>query len=244
MEFGEFKEEFEKAIKANETMTFFCSCTVEYSGRAEAFLDRGDRIIIIKGDNTLLIHQPENSSPINYMKAGSSFVIEKTDNHSILKSQNLKLKETLNLELFRVYNFMRRKLDDGQSLELQGTEADMSDMIKNQPELISNNFKPLSREEHTKFGFIDVFGHDGNGQLVVIECKRYSAGLDAVQQLRRYVEKVKDLKNVEVKGIIASPAITPNANEMLKKFKFEWKLVNPPKRLEKYNKNQKNLGEY
>jgi hypothetical protein len=31
---------------------------------------------------------------------------------------------------------------------------------------------------------------------------------------------------------------------MLKKWGFEWKQVNPPKRLERYNKDQKNLGDW
>ena len=80
---------------------------------------------------------------------------------------------------------------------------------------------------------------------MIIECKRYSDGLDAVTQLRRYVEKIKDLKGTDkVKGIIASPSISPNALAMLKKWKFEWVMVNPPQRLEKYNKNQKSLGEF
>ena len=80
---------------------------------------------------------------------------------------------------------------------------------------------------------------------LIIECKRYTAGLDAVQQLRRYVEKIKELRGVKnVSGIIASPKIAPNAEEMLKKWGFSWKLVNSPMRLVRHNKNQKNLSNY
>jgi len=242
MELNDFRAGFKEALARNKSMVFFCNCEVRYSGRAEAFLPRGDRLIVVKSDNTVLIHQPEGSNPVNYMKPNSKIGLKHIENHLILKSQNLDYKDYLDIEIFRVYNFMSHKLEDGLKLELVGTEKDMSDMIKAKPELISKDFKPLSREEHTKFGFIDVFGHDNKGNLIVIECKRYTASLQSVTQLRRYVEKIKELKGTEkVKGILASPKISPNALEMLKKWGFEWKQVYPPKRLERYNHQQKKL---
>jgi len=107
------------------------------------------------------------------------------------------------------------------------------------------DIEPLSREEHTKYGFIDVFGHDGQGNMVVVECKRYTASLACVTQLRRYVEKIEELKGVEgVKGVLASPSISPNALEMLKKWGFKHVVVHPPKRLERFNKDQASLDSF
>ncbi|HHE36230.1 MAG TPA: DUF91 domain-containing protein [Candidatus Woesearchaeota archaeon] len=245
MELIDFRVRFEEALARNESIVFFCNCEVKYSGRAEAFLARGDRVIIVKSDNTVLVHQPEGSNPVNYMKPNSRIELERVENRLVLKTRNLEYKDYLDIDIFRVYNFMSHKLEDGLKLEIVGTEKDMSDMIKAKPELISPDFKPLSREEHTKFGFIDVFGHDKKGNLVVVECKRYTASLQCVTQLRRYVEKIKELKGIEhVKGVVASPRISPNALDMLRKWGFEWKQVHPPKRLEKYNKDQRNLYEW
>ncbi|HJX05724.1 MAG TPA: endonuclease NucS [Candidatus Nanoarchaeia archaeon] len=244
MELIDFKEKFQDAIIRNESIVFFCNCEIRYSGRAEAFLAPGDRMVIVKADNALIVHQPEGGNPINYMKPNSKIVLENFENHLLLKAQNLETKDYLDLEIFRVHSFMSHKLEDGIKQELAGNEKDMSDMLKNHPELISKDFKPLSREEHTKFGFIDVFGHDKQGNLVVVECKRYTASLQCVTQLRRYVEKISELKGIElkrVKGILASPTISPNALDMLKKWGFEWKQVNPPKRLERYNRDQRTL---
>jgi RecB family endonuclease NucS len=242
MELGEFKELFEQAIKKNHVISFFANCEIRYSGRAESELDRGDRLIVIKADNTLLVHQPKNSNPINYMKQETAYELAKEGEHLVLLARHTKLKEFMEITIYRVYDFISRNLEDGQSLELVGSEKDMSDMIKENPHLISQDFKPLSREEHTKFGFIDVFGHDKKGNLIVVECKRYVAGLDAVDQLRRYVEKIKELKGVDkVKGIIAAPQISPNALGMLKKWNFTFVDVHPPKRHERYKKDQKTL---
>lgn len=248
MTLNTFRLNVEKAVASNETISFFCKCKIKYSGRAEAELEEGERLIIIKSDNSILVHQPQGSSPVNYMKNESSVIFDENEKGVlVLNSYNPKFKDYLDIEILKVYSFQSKKLEDGKKLVLIGSEKDMSDMIKETPEVISKDFKPLSREEHTKFGFIDVFGHDKKGNLVIIECKRYSAGLSAVQQLRRYVEKIIELKGIKeenVKGIIAAPEIAPNAKEMLEKWGFSFCIVNPPKRLERFNKDQKSLGDF
>lgn len=243
----EFSNKFNEALRSNESIVFFCSCEVEYSGRAEAELPIGDRIVIVKSDNTLLIHQPVDNNPINYMKKGSSIRLVDEDDSLRIKTYNADYKDYLDIIIYDVYNFISRKLYDGKELILAGNEQDMSDMIKEKPELIASDFQPLSREEHTKYGFIDVFGHDNKGNLVIIECKRYSAGLSAVQQLRRYVEKMSELKGIEpgrIRGVLAAPDITKNAKEMLTNWDFSFVSVEAPKRLEKYRKNQKSILDY
>lgn len=247
MDLKKFKSELLSAVAANKTIAIFCRCIVSYSGRAESELEEGDRLIIVKSDNTILIHQPEGSSPINYMKADSSIDVIDMDGSLLLKSENRKLKESITVFLSEVFEITSHKLEDGRKITLVGNERDMSDMIKNNPSIISKDFIPLSREEHTKFGFIDVFGHDGQGNLVIVECKRYTAGVSAVQQLRRYVEKIVELRGVgkdKVKGVLAAPDIAKNAQEMLIKWGFTFAKAEPPKRHEKYKKDQKQLIEF
>ncbi|MEK6963118.1 MAG: endonuclease NucS [Nanoarchaeota archaeon] len=245
MDFSSFREHFDEAMKKAQMIVFFCECTIQYSGRAEAFLDKGDRLILIKQDKTMQVHQPEGSTPVNYMKAGAEIRLEHQNKHYTLKAFHPADKDYLDIEIYKVYDCLMRKLEDGQKLELVGTERDMSDWIMQNPTSIGKDFKPLSREEHTKFGFIDVFGHDREGNLVIVECKRYTANLDAVTQLRRYVEKIIELKGVKrVKGILASPAISPNAETMLKKWGYTWVHVHPPKRLERHNKKQRSIMDF
>lgn len=245
MERSMFIEEFEAAKAKHEMLVLFCNCEIAYSGRAEAYLPRGDRLIIIKQDGVFLIHQPEKGNPINYLKSGAELLLEKHEGHLLLKGKYTPNKEFLDVEIYRIYEAMRRRLEDGQQQELHGNEAEMSDAIRNKPELISQDFKPVSREEQTKVGFVDVFGHDGKGNLIVVECKRYSAGLSAVSQLHRYVEKMKEVKGTKnVKGIMASPKITANAEEMLKGYGYEWKLVKPPLRYARHDRKQQSLAAF
>ena len=172
----------DNALEKGKCVTIFGNFSIKYSGRAESYLSDGDRIIIIKSDKTLLIHQPKGSAPINYMKENTAYRLYSEGGKSILSCSNGK--EYMTIIVNRIYSFLEHELIDGQKLQITGSEKDMSMMIFNNPGLIEAGFIPLSMEEHTKFGFIDVFGFDSLGNLVVVECKRYSADPKAVDQLK------------------------------------------------------------
>ncbi|MBN1646127.1 endonuclease NucS [Candidatus Woesearchaeota archaeon] len=237
-------EDIEQAIKERRTVIFSSRCTIQYEGRAKTHLEEGDRIFIIKPDSTLLVHQVTGSSPVNYMKPTTVHKIVKDGEVAYLKSENIRQKEHLRAELRQIHFLETPMLKDEAKIQLAGNEKDMSDFLYANPEMVEPGFTPLSREEHTKYGFIDVFGYDTNGVLTIIECKRYNADFSAVDQLRRYVEKIKSSKGIDqVRGIMASPAITSNAKTMLENWGFTWKKIEPPKKLTK-SKNQKGLGDF
>ena len=242
MELEEYATLLNDSLQRNETVVFGCKCSVRYSGRAESYLDTGDRLVIIKGDKTLLVHQPSGNAAINYMKPEShhSFVVENA--HLLLRSRNILLKETMEVKIELMHFFNSYKLEDGQNIMIVGTEDDMAKMIYSNPELVEKGFKPVSMEEQTKYGYIDVLGTDAEGNLVVVECKRYCADLSAVTQLRRYVEKLMASKGVShIRGILAAPKITPNARSMLEDWKYKFVSVSPPKYFEEYDSRQRRL---
>jgi len=244
----EFIEAFDNAMEKNHTMIISSECEVVYSGRAESYLPRGDRIIIIKNDKTLLVHQPEGNNPINHMRLGANHKITRPikDNKTVvIRSEHTKHKEHLIITIHKIHHYHSQTMVDEGKILVRGTEKDMSEMLYNNPEMVELGFKPLSREEHTKYGFIDVFGYDKNNILVVVECKRQNADLQAVTQLRRYVEKIMQNKGLKTaRGILASPDISANAKKMLEEWGYEWKRIGPPRFFEKYDKKQKLLNTY
>jgi len=239
---NEYRTLLKDALKRNETVIITCKCSVKYSGRAESQLAEGDRIIIIKSDNTLLVHQPTGNTPVNYMKPHANHNLVLENGKIVLKATNQLLKESMDIRISRIYFFNSYKLEDGENILVTGTEADMANMIYENPSKIEQGFKPVSKEEQTKYGFIDVLGVDSNGILTVVECKRYSADLSAVTQLRRYVEKLMISKGItKVRGILAAPKITPNALRMLQDWGYSFASVIPPKYMEEANKKQSKL---
>ncbi|HLD12744.1 MAG TPA: endonuclease NucS [Candidatus Nanoarchaeia archaeon] len=241
----DFVNWFRSWVNSGCLLVFAANCEVRYSGRAESYLPKGDRLVMIKPDNSVHVHQPSGNMPVNHMREGAQQVIEEVDGCWVVRSSHAVNKEELLIQLHKVYFFQEQLLDDGKKVVVAGTEADMAEMIYDHPEIIEAGFTPLSREEHTKYGFIDVFGFDGDNNLVVIECKRQTADLHAVTQLRRYVEKIKQSKGLDkVRGIIASPEISANAKKMLEDWGFGWRRIKPPKFLEKYDKSQQRLDYY
>lgn len=238
----EYLEKLEKSLNSKETVIISANCSIEYSGRAESYLQAGDRIIIIKPDRNILIHQPNGNTPVNYMKSDRGHKLD-VEGLPVLKSKNKK--EEIKIKLNKIFFVHTQIMKDDEKIMLKGTERDMSEKIFNNPELIEEGFKPLSQEEHTKYGFIDVFGYDSNNNLVVVECKRYTGDLKAVTQLRRYVEKIKEMKGIErVRGVLACPNISGNAKKMLEDWGYSYVKVNPPKYLEKHQKKQKKIDEF
>ncbi len=227
------------ALEKNQDIMLMCNCKVEYDGRAKSHLSTGDRIILIKSDKSLIIHQPTGNNPVNYMKPGTHHQITTENSSTVVNSYNDK--EYMKVTINKIHSLHSHKLEDTEKIKIAGTEADMNEHILRNPQLIHSNFKPLSLEEHTKYGFIDVFGYINN-ELAVVECKRFTADLSAVSQLRRYVEKIKKTKGLKkVKGIIASPSITPNALKMLEDFGYTYVNVKPPIKHEKFYEKQKKL---
>lgn len=242
------QEEILSALAKGEFIAFYCRCAITYSGRAESYLGYGDRLIAVKQDKTVMIHQPTGGMPINYVKAPAAIELalendDEGETQLVFRASNGD--DEVYVQITHIYDILSRKLEDGAKQELSGNEAQMSDMIRDNPLVISRDFLPLSREEHTKYGFIDVFGHLGDGTLAIVECKRYTAGLAGVTQLKRYVDKMKKVKGVDkITGFLAAPAITANALEMMNEYGFSFARVDPPKRLVNKKRRQKRIDSF
>jgi len=239
------KNSLDNSLKRGELITIYCECEVNYEGRAYSKLERGDRLIIIKPDKTILVHKPKGRNPVNWMGEGSSIKTDSNDEALFINSESINPREHMIIKASRIHSIMSCELSDEEEISVAGTEADMAQMIYEKPYLISNEFKPVSLEEQTKYGYIDVMGHDDKGTLIIVECKRVTAGLSAVQQLRRYVEKIKKAKGVkEVIGYIAAPSMTKNSEQMLKDWGYCFARVEPPIRNTIDKSQQKRLKDF
>lgn len=241
----EYAQLIRDALTRNESVVLAGYCTVRYSGRAESFLEYGDRIIMLKSDNTLIVHQPQGNAPINYMKPGSDITVSIDKGNLLVYGRHIHKKEHLWVSIEKVHFFNNAKLEDAQAIVIQGTERDMSDMLYKNPDMVEPGFTPVTQEEQTTYGFIDVFGTDSNGMLTIVECKRTCADLSAVTQLRRYVERMKATKGIDqIRGIIAAPKITQNAQKMLEDWGYSFKAVKPPMYLERFDRSQTKLDTF
>ena len=81
-------------------------------------------------------------------------------------------------------------LDSGDFL-LNASEDDMHRAILLKPELLEEGFKPISWEKKVEPGFVDIYGEDKNGKLVIVEVKRKTASKEAALQLANILNPSK-----------------------------------------------------
>jgi len=240
---GEAAAAIERAWRRKESCVLAGTCRVIYEGRAKSFLDWGDRLLLLKNDGTFIVHKPSGNNPANWMRPGCDLHLWDEDGALVIRLESKKPAETMRVEVRELFFVSSSALRDGTSLVQTGTEADLAKFIMQNPSVIDPDFVPSNLEEQTKYGFLDVYGRmKSSGAAVIIEVKRYTADLSAVSQLRRYVERVRNLSgNEKVLGFIAAPAITKNALKMLRDFGFEFRRVEPPEHLVPESRNQSRL---
>jgi len=228
-------------IRKKAVINIFAYCKVSYEGRALSQLDWGERFIMLKPDGTFLIHQERKTDPVNWQppKSRSRALIK--NNTLILESHRRSPKEKLEVEIEKVYFGSFAIAEDYQELELAGYEKDMGDMIMKHPSIIESGFTPTAREYGTEHGFIDILGKDKEGNLMVLELKCRKAGVNAVKQIRRYLNDFEEGKNTylkevgvekkKIRGLLVAPDIGEDAKELLEEEGIEFKAVEAPKEL-------------
>jgi RecB family endonuclease NucS len=235
----EIKLLIDSAVSSEAILTIFARCRVHYDGRAKSELGPGDRVIIVKPDGSFLIHQKEKREPVNWQPPGSVVRLELRE-RPVLVSVRRKPRETLEVELDEVYLLTIFHAEDYEELALTGSEAEMAELIFENPELIEPGFKPLYREKPIRHGIVDVLGVDRDGNIVVLELKRRRADLNAVSQLKRYVETLLE-EYENVRGILVAPSLTSGAKRLLEKEGLEFRRLEPTKRSRKAGGKQLTL---
>ena len=211
--------------KSAFTIIIYASFEADYKGRSRAYLPMGNRIIIIKPDGTILIHEGKKREPVNWQPPGSrvSFIIR--DNQLLIKSIRDRPRETLLIRVKELYFIAFVKLDTT-GIESDVSEKKLVEKVLLKPELIEEGFRPIRTEVQTPFGYIDLVGEDKDGRLVVVEFKRVTAQVDAVYQLMRYIQHMKSNTRREIRGILVAPSITDRGKIIAKRYGLEFKKIN------------------
>jgi RecB family endonuclease NucS len=213
--------------KAEKTFLLLVGdCMIDYRGRARSFLDWGERVIMIKQDGAVLVHQPVMREPVNWQPSGSKTEFSVKDDNLILRSRHTNPPEKMKIIFRNIQLVTATSLRDNAKLIISGMETDVVNEIISNPEVIEEGLRISKREKHVKSGMIDLFGYDKNHTPVVIEVKRSLANISAVQQLRMYVSDIKkDVDSANVRGILCAPRIPDMVKKLLSDYGLEWQEV-------------------
>jgi hypothetical protein len=218
----------EKAFAQRRTLIVAGTCHVHYVGRASSTLEAGERMLIIKADGSLLVHRPVGYEPVNWQSSGSIFHVQVRDESSLeVHAVRQKPRENVKITFTDVLMVSALSLDDSGEFLLYASEEDMHKAILLKPELLEDGFKPIGYEKKVEPGFVDVYGVDKDGRLVVVEVKRKTAGKEAVLQLARYIDAIKEKANRELRGVLVAPSLGKNVQRMLAAMGLEFKALDP-----------------
>ncbi|MEM3443232.1 MAG: endonuclease NucS [Candidatus Bathyarchaeia archaeon] len=223
-------ENFAKdAIFHHKTLIMVGNCWVQYAGRARSKLEPGERILIIKEDGSLLVHRSVGYEPVNWQPPGCIFHVQAKDKLLEIHAVRKKPSESVRVFFDKLIMVSAFNLVDSGEFALYASEEDMHRVILLKPSVLEEGFKPISYEKKVEPGFVDVYGIDKNGKLVVVEVKRKTAGKEAVLQLAKYIEAIKEKANRELRGILAAPDMSKDAKRLLISLGLEFKPLNPKK---------------
>ncbi len=217
------------AISGRKTLVVVGNCWVDYHGRASSTLEPGERILIIKEDYSVLVHRPKGYEPVNWQPSGCFFHTHKRKGILIIRALRPKSRESIVVSFDRVYVLSVLNLIDRGEFSLYASEEDMQRAVLIQPSLIEEGLKPITYEKMVEPGFIDVYGIDKDGKMVVIEIKRKTAGKEAALQLARYIGSLKLEANREVRGILVAPQIARGVQKLLLSLGLDFKILDPKK---------------
>jgi RecB family endonuclease NucS len=219
-----------EAISQRRTLLIVGKCKVDYVGRARSKLEAGERILLVKADGSFLVHRSIGREPVNWMPGANSIVHVQQRKHLLeIRALRRRPPESICVTFEGISLATALSLEDTAEFSLYASEEDMQKAVLLKPELLEEGFKPISWEKKVDPGFIDVYGTDKNGMLVIVEIKRKTAGKDAVLQLARYIEAIKSRADRKVRGILASPAIAKGVQRLLVTSGLEFKNLDPKK---------------
>ena len=219
----------EKALAQRRTLIVAGKCKVLYTGRAKSTLELGERILMIKEDGSLLVHRPVGYEPVNWQPSGSVFHVQIKSDVIEIRAVRQKPRESVRVTFNEVFMVSALSLVDSGEFSLYASEQDMHKAILMKPSLLEEGFKPISYEKKVEPGFVDVYGVDKNGKLVVVEVKRKTAGKEAVLQLAKYIDAVKGKADRELRGVLVAPSLGKDVQRLLVTLGLEFRALDPKK---------------
>jgi RecB family endonuclease NucS len=225
----EAKAIIEKTLVQRKTLIVAGRCQVHYTGRAKSTLEPGERILVIKEDGSLLVHRPVGYEPVNWQPSGSVFHVQIREGKLEVHAVRQKPRESVRVSFDKIFMVSALSLVDSGEFLLYASEDDMHRAVLLKPSLLEEGFKPISYEKKVEPGFVDIYGVDKNGKLVVVEIKRKTAGRAAALQLAKYIDSIKNKANRELRGVLAAPSLAKDVQRLLATLGLEFKALDPKK---------------
>jgi len=183
-------------------------CEVRYTGRLSAVLPEAVRLLILKADGSVLVHDDAGGyKPLNWMTAPTTV----DDDGDRLVVRKAKTDDVLEIRLLEVLSDVVHDMGESAALEKDGVERDLQELLATTPAALGEGLTLVKREWPTEVGPVDLMCKDAMGEWVAVEIKRVGT-IEAVEQLTRYLGFIRaDPAKAGCRGVLAAQTIKPQA---------------------------------
>jgi endonuclease len=191
-------------------------CEVSYVGRLTTVLPEAVRLLMLKSDGTFMVWADgggPNVKPLNWMTP-PTVLAEQRDEHGTLNGLTVRKQrqeDRLEIAVLEVIADIEHELDTLVSLEKEGLERELQELLADAPQWCGEGFRLVRREWPTDIGPVDLMCRDVQDEWIAVEIKRIGT-IDAVEQLTRYLERIRlDPALGACRGVLAAQRIKPQA---------------------------------
>jgi RecB family endonuclease NucS len=188
-------------------------CEVVYTGRLTAVLPEALRLLMIKSDGSLMVHADTGGfKPQNWMTPPT--VIEDQPGLIVVRKRAGASEDRLEIRIAEVLSDVTHDMGEAAALEKEGVERELQELLAEQPAWCGEGLRLVRREWPTDIGPVDLLCRDAEDEFVAVEIKRV-ATIDAVEQLSRYLERLRDTPSFgRCKGVLAAQVVKPQARTL------------------------------
>jgi hypothetical protein len=197
-------------------------CEVSYAGRLTTVMPEAVRLLMLKADGTFMVWADgggPNVKPLNWM-IPPTVVEEQRDGDGRLSRLIVRTRQgtgkrsqedRVEIAVAEVLSDVEHELDSLASLEKEGLERELQELLAETPECCGEGLRLVRREWPTDIGPVDLMCRDRDDGWIAVEIKRI-ATIDAVEQLTRYLERIRvDPAFGSCRGVLAAQVIKPQA---------------------------------
>ncbi len=202
-------------------------CEVSYIGRTNTVLQEAVRLLMLKADGTFMVWADggsPNVKPLNWMTPPTVLEEERGPaggddgddpagegplTRLIVRKQ--RDDERVEIAIAEVLADIEHEVDVVASLEKEGLERELQELLSDAPEWCGEGFRLVRREWPTDIGPVDLMCRDSEDEWIAVEIKRI-ATMESVQQLTRYLERIRlDPALASCRGVLVAKWIKPQA---------------------------------
>lgn len=187
-------------------------CQVDYAGRLTAHLPQANRLILVKADGSVSIHNDDRAyKPLNWMSPPCQLQEEPGEDGCWTWTVTGKDGGRLVIAIDEIVHDSSHELGTDPGLRKDGVEAHLQELLADHPETLGEGWNLVRREYPTAIGPVDLLCRDEAGGAFAVEVKRRGE-IDGIEQLTRYLELLnRDPLLAPVQGVFAAQEIKPQA---------------------------------